>query len=38
MDEDIMGDAHITVGTVAVIVEGVLTGQDIIGDFTNGFW
>ena len=38
MVEDTMGDAHITVGTVAVIAEGVLTDLDIIGDFTDGFW
>ena len=37
MDEDIMGDAHITVGTVAVIVEGDPI-EDITGDFTNGLW
>ena len=35
MDEDTMGDAHITVGTVAVIVEGVPIEVDITGDFTN---
>ena len=36
MDEDIMGDAHITVGTVAVIAEGVPIEEDITGGFTNG--
>jgi hypothetical protein len=35
MDEDTMGDAHITVGTVAVIVVGVPIEVDITGDFTN---
>ena len=38
MVEDIMGDVHITVGTVAVIAEGVLTELDIIGDITNALW
>ena len=40
MDEDTMGDAHITVGTVAVIVEGVPIEDtiDITGDFTNALW
>ena len=33
-----MGDAHITVGTVAVIVEGVPIEADITGDITNGLW
>ena len=38
MDEDIIRDADITVGTVAVIVEGVPIEVDITGDFTNGLW